>query len=105
MEDRWIGSFGPAVNWRSFRSAVETLDSEMCCSLEKLSELARKIPLDVWGTILLDPETHMPVSGSALPMMPSEQVQEGWTGSYGGTLLRQSLAFIRCLLQPPDLAC
>ena len=50
------------------------------------------------GALLLDPARHLPVSGAALPVMPTPEIQTSWTGSHGGTLLRQSVAFIRSLV-------
>jgi len=91
-------AFPPTWAWESFRSEIAALDRGLDGSLVDLPRLARAIPLDVWGDILLDPARHLPVSGAALPVMPTPEIQTSWCGSHGGTLLRQSLAFIRSLV-------
>lgn len=97
-EDDSLSEFGPTWNWESFRSEIEALDRGLNGSLAELPTLARAIPLDVWGALLLDPVRHMPESGPALPVMPTADIQTSWTGSHGGTLLRQSVAFLRSLV-------
>lgn len=97
-EDDWLSAFGATWNWESFRSEIAALDRGLDGSLADLPTLARGIPLDVWGALLLDPARHLPVSGAALPVMPTPEIQTSWTGSHGGTLLRQSVAFLRSLV-------
>jgi SAM-dependent methyltransferase len=97
-EDKGLSAFQPTWAWKSFRSEIAALDRGLDGSLVDLPRLARAIPLDVWGDILLDPARHLPVSGAALPVMPTPEIQINWTGSHGGTLLRQSVAFIRSLV-------
>ena len=91
-------AFRPTWEWGSFRSEIAALDRGLDGSLANLPTLARGIPLDVWGCLLLDPVRHLPVSGAALPVMPTPEIQTRWTGSHSGTLLRQSVAFLRSLL-------
>lgn len=87
--------FAPVEQWPSFREQLAELDQTL-----NLGDLPRQlacIPLDVWGTVLLDPERHLPRSGHLLPRMPAAEVQETWTGAHGPALLRMSLAFVRVL--------
>lgn len=93
-----VAAFRPTWEWESFRLEIAALDRGLDGSLENLPLLARGIPLDVWGILLLDPVRHLPVSGAALPVMPTPEIQMRWTGSHGETLLRQSIAFVRSLV-------
>lgn len=53
--------------------------------------------MDDLGELLLGvPETY-PALQNLLPRMASDEIQLGWTGSSGKTLLAQSLAFVRAL--------
>jgi 2-polyprenyl-3-methyl-5-hydroxy-6-metoxy-1,4-benzoquinol methylase len=62
-----------------------------------LPSIFERIPLDVFGKLLLDvPEQYANIK-SFFPSMASEEIQRNWTGSHGETLLRQSLAFIKTL--------
>ena len=45
------------------------------------------------GQLLLDIPARYPHAASALPRMPSIEVQQNWTGNHGVHLLRQSIVF------------
>jgi glycosyltransferase involved in cell wall biosynthesis len=60
--------------------------------------LFANIPLDAFGKLLLDVPTKYPNMKAFFPSMPSDQVQDNWTGSHGETLLRQSVAFINSIV-------
>ena len=58
-------------------------------------KILRQLSLEEFGTLLLDiPKDYVKLRG-ALPRMASKEVQQGWTGSDGKTLLAQSCDFIR----------
>ena len=62
-----------------------------------LPSLFERIPLEVFGKLLLDiPDQYANIK-SFFPSMASEEIQKNWTGSYGETLLNQSLAFMKTL--------
>ena len=60
--------------------------------------LFRKIPLDVFGKLLLDVPGQYENIKKYFPSMPSEQVQRNWTGTHGETLLNQTLAFVKTMV-------
>jgi SAM-dependent methyltransferase len=80
--------------WAPF---IEQLDENLAEDLSNVAELASKIPLRVFGQILLDPSLWLPTRGHLLPVMPPDEVQMQWTGKFGEALLQQSLDFIRCV--------
>ncbi len=55
----------------------------------------RDLPVDVVGRFLLGIPGEYPNARVALPAMPSDQVQDSWTGRHGFDLLAQSCAFVR----------
>lgn len=87
--------FAPVDRWPSFKEQLAELDETL--DLGELPRQLARIPLDVWGAVLLDPPRHLPRRGHLLPRMPPAEIQEVWTGAHGPALLRQSLAFVRVL--------
>jgi 2-polyprenyl-3-methyl-5-hydroxy-6-metoxy-1,4-benzoquinol methylase len=77
---------------------VSQLDDDLAGDLSNVAELAARIPIRIFGQILLDPPQWLPKSGHLLPKMPPDEIQIQWTGSAGETLLRQSVDFIRCVV-------
>ena len=97
-EDEWLSALGPTWNWESFRSEIAALDRGLGWSLADLPRLARG-SRSMYGAPSCSIQPGIsPVSGAALPVMPAPEIQTSWTGSHGGTLLRQSVAFIRSLV-------
>ena len=60
--------------------------------------LLNEIPLDVFGSLLLDVPAKYPNIKSFFPSMPPDEIQDKWTGSHGTTLLATSTAFIETLV-------
>jgi len=60
--------------------------------------LFSRIPLDVFGKLLLDVPSQYSHIKALLPSMASEEVQMHWTGAHGDVLLGQSLAFIKTMI-------
>jgi hypothetical protein len=82
-----------------FRSALEAADRAPDLEdPEQWPRLFSSIPLDVFGLLLLGVPATLPRLRSHLPMMPSDDVQRQWTGNAGRTLLMQSVAFVRSML-------
>jgi 2-polyprenyl-3-methyl-5-hydroxy-6-metoxy-1,4-benzoquinol methylase len=61
-------------------------------------DLFDKVPLDVFGSLLLDIPTCYPNLKQFFPTMPDNQIQINWTGASGPELLKQSTAFIRSVI-------
>lgn len=65
-------------------------------SASTIRQALRQLCIDDFGQLLLRmPDSRYPKLSRALPQMASEEVQVGWTGASGYTLLRQSLTFVR----------
>jgi SAM-dependent methyltransferase len=60
--------------------------------------LLDEIPLDTFGSLLLDVPAKYPNLKSFFPSMPPDEIQDKWTGNHGATLLSTSLAFIKTLV-------
>jgi trans-aconitate methyltransferase len=88
-------TFAPVEEWPSFKEQLAELDRTL--DIGDLPGQLARIPLDVWGAILLDPARYLPRNGHLLPRMPSAEVQKMWTGDHGPAMLRQSLVFARSL--------
>lgn len=63
----------------------------------EISQLFHRIPLDVFGTLLLGVPDRYPNLKEFLPRMASNDVQDTWTGSHGDILMQTSVAFIKTL--------
>lgn len=55
----------------------------------------QNIPLEVFGQIQIDRPKEFPNILKWLPVMPSEDIQDSWTGSANHDLLKQSINFIK----------
>lgn len=62
-----------------------------------IPRLFRRIPLDVFGKLLLNVPEKYPNIRAFFPTMASEEVQDKWTGAHGDSLLKVSLEFIKTL--------
>lgn len=78
-----------------WRSALANLDRHLEPDLSNLVELARPLPLLVWGAALLRPSEVFPRACQSLPRMAPAEVQEEWTGSSGAHLLGHSVSFVQ----------
>ena len=58
-------------------------------------ETLRSLSIEEFGQLLLEVPDRYRGLKSALPEMPSEQIQRDWTGNCGAALLRQTCAFVR----------
>lgn len=63
-----------------------------------LPKLFRRVPLEVFGAIQIDRPAEFPRLMSALPLMPSTEIQQNWTGNHGHTLLAQSVDFVQSIV-------
>jgi hypothetical protein len=82
-----------------FDGDLRHIDAEMTSVLPSdVPRLFQKIPLDIFGELLLDISLKYPNIKAFFPSMASEQVQKNWTGAHGSTLLLQSTAFVKTLL-------
>lgn len=57
----------------------------------------RKIPLEIFGMMLLDIPSTFPNIKAFFPSMASDEVQINWTGAHGNDLLLQTAAFVKTL--------
>jgi ubiquinone/menaquinone biosynthesis C-methylase UbiE len=64
----------------------------------EVPRLFSRIPLDVFGKMLLDVPLQYPYIKAFFPSMASEEVQTLWTGAHGEVLLGQSLAFVKTMI-------
>src|SRR5438105_2812797 len=60
----------------------------------RVPALFSRIPLDVFGLLLLERPDRFPHLRAWLPAMPADDVQIAWVGSAGVPLMTQSLRFI-----------
>jgi 2-polyprenyl-3-methyl-5-hydroxy-6-metoxy-1,4-benzoquinol methylase len=82
-----------------FDRDLRQIDAEMASiSPSDVPHLFKKIPLDIFGELLLDIPSKYPNIKAFFPSMASEQVQKDWTGAHGNTLLLHSTAFVKTLL-------
>lgn len=81
-----------------FEDELAQIDKRiLSCTNDEIPQLFKKIPLDVFGELLLDAPTNYPNIKSFFPDMVSNEVQAKWTGSHGDSLLQTSLAFIKTM--------
>jgi SAM-dependent methyltransferase len=60
--------------------------------------ILKNIPLDVLGLLYLSGSDEYPYLKAQLPEMPSDEVQQQWTGAAGHTLMAQSCAFVKTMI-------
>lgn len=85
------------VSWARltpWRDEIRRLDMDLRPDLSNLPVLLERVPLAIWGQVLMAPDKLLGRADVYLPVMPSAAVQEAWTGLSGAPLLRQSIAFI-----------
>jgi SAM-dependent methyltransferase len=83
----------------TFHEELMKIDLEMKeIQLSCIPNLFSKIPLEIFGELLLEIPACYPNIKAFFPTMPTEQVQIHWTGNSGETLLRQSLAFMKTMV-------
>jgi SAM-dependent methyltransferase len=82
--------------WRDLLTAA---DRDLADDLSNSPDVFRRVPLDVFGALLLDPPPAYPRLRALLPTMPSAAVQEQYTGASGSVLLGHTVAFVRTMLK------
>lgn len=83
------------VNLTFWKDELTRFDQEVNADLSNSHELLKNIPLAVWGATLLQPEEYFPRAAKFLPIMPSNEVQNNWTGACGTVLLELSFSFVQ----------
>lgn len=82
-----------------FEKEFRRIDNIMISDpLPKIPYLFNRVPLDDFGSLLLNIPLQYPNIKAFFPSMVSEQAQKNWTGSHGEDLLALSLAFIRTMI-------
>jgi SAM-dependent methyltransferase len=85
--------------WSLFKDELIEINLEIDkVQLNDIPHLFRKIPLEIFGKLLLDIPDQFPNIKAFLPSMASEEVQKLWTGAYGEVLLGQSQAFLKTMI-------
>jgi len=85
--------------WSIFEEELSRIDSQIgSVQPNEIPRLFTRIPLDVFGKLLLDVPSQYPNIKAFFPTMSSEQVQKNWTGAHGEELLVQSLAFVKTMI-------
>jgi len=82
-----------------FEEELSSIDAKMgSIQTADIPSLFSRIPLDVFGKMLLDVPLQYPNIKAFFPTMSSEQVQKNWTGAHGEVLLGQSLTFVKTMI-------
>jgi 2-polyprenyl-3-methyl-5-hydroxy-6-metoxy-1,4-benzoquinol methylase len=82
-----------------FEDVLEKIDSEMKPGQSfDIPQLFAKIPLEVFGKLLLNIPSQYPHIKDFFPSMASDKTQDNWTGNHGEALLSQSLAFVNTMV-------
>ncbi len=82
-----------------FDEELAKIDKEMVInSSSYIPQLFRRIPLDIFGKLLLDIPNQYPNIKAYFPSMASENIQKSWTGTHGETLVKRSAAFIKTMV-------
>lgn len=81
-----------------FDEELMRIDKEISsCDSMDIPHLFHRVPLDVFGKLLLDVPDKYPNLKAFFPTMASDEIQDKWTGAHGESLLQVSLAFIKTL--------
>lgn len=89
----------PVNNMVVFNQELAKIDSTMGnTESPDIPRLFKKIPLDVFGRMLLDIPPTLQHIKAYFPSMVSDDIQKKWTGSHGSTLLNQSIAFTKTMI-------
>ena len=85
--------------WSLFEEELSRIDAKMeTVRTPDVPRLFSRIPLDVFGKMLLEVPSEFPNIKAFFPTMSSEQAQKNWTGAHGEVLLGQSLAFVKTMI-------
>jgi SAM-dependent methyltransferase len=78
-----------------FENELNKIESEMeSFQISDIPRLFRKIPLYIFGQLLLDIPPQYPHMKAFFPTMASDESQDHWAGTHGETLLAHTLAFV-----------
>ncbi len=84
---------------KMFEDELETIESAMQSAVNSdIPRLFRRIPLPVFGRLLLDIPSKYPRMKAFFPTMASDDAQDLWTGSHGTALLAQTVAFVSSMV-------
>jgi SAM-dependent methyltransferase/uncharacterized damage-inducible protein DinB len=82
------------------RSVLRTIDARLpSTSPAEIPRLLSPLSVQAWGELLLAVAPEYPHLKAFFPSMPSDDVQDSWTGSHGMVLLGQSIAFVNTLVE------
>lgn len=81
---------------RTYREELKRAEARLAERSVPLHEALENVPLDIVGLLYLGANADFPILTSALPRLPSGEIQRGWTGSEGSALMAQSCAFVKC---------
>lgn len=65
---------------------------------KNIPRLFNDIPLELFGELSLQQQGEFSHIRQFFPQMANKEIQIGWTGTHGHTLLQQSIAFIRTVV-------
>jgi len=83
-----------------YEKLLEAIDKHIVnASPQDIPHLFKEIPLEVFGELSLQQQDKYPNIKRFFPLMPSEEIQVNWTGSHGRTLLKQSIAFVKTVVE------
>jgi SAM-dependent methyltransferase len=81
------------------RDLLNFIDARLpSISPAQIPGLLSPLSLQAWGELLLAVPSTYPHLKAFFPSMPSDDVQNNWTGSHGMTLLAQSVAFVASMV-------
>lgn len=88
-------------------SVLQSIEGDASiASREAVLRALRQLCIDDFGQLLLSmPDARYPKLSAMLPRMAPEEVQMGWTGASGYTLLRQTLTFVRAIWHSYERIC
>jgi SAM-dependent methyltransferase len=82
--------------YTQFHKILTDLDKRILTLDEKqVQQEFESIPLEIFGRMMVDRPAEFPNIMKWMPLMPSDKVQQSWTGCSGHDLMKQSVSFIR----------
>jgi SAM-dependent methyltransferase len=82
-----------------FESELRKIDKKMEDGISlDIPSLFKKIPLEIFSELSLGVPGDYPNIKKWFPLMPSDEVQNHWTGNFGNVLLGQSIEFVKTLI-------
>ena len=82
-----------------FEKELDKIESEMeVFQLADVPRLFRRIPLYIFGKLLLGIPSQYPRMKSFFPTMASDESQDQWAGTHGEALLAHTLAFVTTMV-------